>query len=242
MRIILASCVILAVTVLCSASLEVVEHWDPLFQQHTLDSYSGPQKTDHEHYQHLMPTLLVPIKESHRHNPFTSATSGRVYFSGGKSTKDEERMLVSFRVPNDGSIRKTCFLGFFYKPDYAGGVEEGGGGVEAGVRGHRWMYAYKLHGEIFIGKTTYHGRPRRESDKVAFGISVPPEGGYADVSGPGLQCTPGETITFEIVPERGIGMVDVRWNQKAKEGNKHFVESGIGLRVIYPERFKPENY
>ncbi|KAG0643151.1 hypothetical protein HOY80DRAFT_521981 [Tuber brumale] len=241
MRIILASCAVLATAVLCSASSGVAGHRDLPFQQHILDPYSGPQ-TDYEHYQHLMPTLLVPIKESHRHHPFTSTTSGRVYFSGSKSTKDEERMLVSFRVPSDDSIGKRCFLGFFHKRGYTEEAEGAGGGMEGGVRGRGWVYAYKLRGEIFIGKTTYHGRPRRESDKAAFGISVPPEGGYADVSGPGVRCAPGETVTFEIVPEREIGMVDVRWNQEAKEGDKNFVESGIGLRVISSEQFEPENY
>ena len=40
------------------------------------------------------------------------------------------------------------------------------------------------------------------------------EGGYADVSGPGVQCAPGETVTFEIVPDREVGVVDVCWNRK----------------------------
>ncbi|PUU72863.1 hypothetical protein B9Z19DRAFT_1096425 [Tuber borchii] len=236
MRVALATCAILATAALSwASSAEVVEQ-----QQHVLYLYSEPQ-TGHEDYQHLMPTILVPIKESHRHHPFTSATSGRVYFSGDKSTKDEERMLVSFRVPPDESVGR-CFLSFFHKLGYSGGAgEEEGDGVEAGIRGRGQMYAYKLREEIFIGKTTYHGRPRRESDGVVFGISVPLEGGYADVSDQGVQCAPGETITFEIVPDREIGMVDVCWNQEAEEEDEHFVESGIGLRVISEEWFCPED-
>lgn len=34
------------------------------------------------------------------------------------------------------------------------------------------MHAYKLREEIFIGKTTYHGRPRREAGGIVFGIEV----------------------------------------------------------------------
>jgi len=171
MRFVLAACSILATAALSSASSEAVEHWDPLFQDQPA-LYPHPElQTGYEHYQHLMPTLLVPIKESNRHNPFTAATSGRVYFSGSKSTKDEERMLVSFRVPRDEPVGK-CFLGFFYKLGHPRKAEEAGDGVEASIRGRGQMYAYKLREEIFIGKTTYHGRPRRESGRIAFGISV----------------------------------------------------------------------
>jgi len=77
-------------------------------------------------------------------------------------------MLVSFRVPPDESVGK-CFLSFFHKLGYSG---EAGDGVEAGIRGRGQMYAYKLREEIFIGKTTYHGRPRRESDGIVFRIAV----------------------------------------------------------------------
>jgi len=171
MRFVSATCAIIATAALSSASSGVVENWDPPFQQqHALYPFSGPQM-GYEHYQYLMPALLVPIKESNRHNPFTSATSGRVYFSGSKSTKDEERMLVSFKVPREESVGK-CFLGFSHKLGYPRGTEEAGDGVEASIRGCGQMYAYKLREEIFIGKTTYHGRPRRESGRIAFGISV----------------------------------------------------------------------
>ena len=53
-----------------------------------------------------------------------------------------------------------CFLSFFFNKV---GDSRGAGGK---------MYAYKLREEIFIGKTTYHGRPRREAGGVAFGIEV----------------------------------------------------------------------
>ena len=68
-------------------------------------------------------------------------------------------MLVSFKIPPNEDIGK-CFLSFFFdKIGYSGGA----GGK---------MYAYKLREEIFIGKTTYHGRPRREFGGIVFGIEV----------------------------------------------------------------------
>ena len=68
-------------------------------------------------------------------------------------------MLVSFRIPphDDGESVGKCFLSFFRK---------------AGIRGRGKMHAYKLREEIFIGKTTYHGRPRREFGGIVFGIEV----------------------------------------------------------------------
>ncbi|RPA93299.1 hypothetical protein L873DRAFT_1816081 [Choiromyces venosus 120613-1] len=240
MLIISATWAILATAVLASASSPVVEHWNPGFEQHALEPYSGTRPPD-EHYDHLMPTVLAPIKEKQRHHPFTPATFGRVYFSGSKSTKDEERMLVSFRVPRDGSLGKYCYLGFFYDRGYPRGGDEQDG-VDAGVRGQSWMYAYRLRQEIFIGKTTYHGRPKRVSIVADFLIKVPPEGGHALVSGGKMECFPGEIITFEIVPETKVGMVDVRWNQQAKEGNKYLVESGIGLRLGNSWLFQAEMY
>lgn len=80
-------------------------------------------------------------------------------------------MLVSFKVPRQESVGK-CFLGFSHKLGYPRGTEEAGDGVGASIRGRGQMHAYKLREEIFIGKTTYHGRPRRESGRIAFGISV----------------------------------------------------------------------
>lgn len=74
-------------------------------------------------------------------------------------------MLVSFRVPHGDQSAGKCFLSFFFnKIGYSGGA--------AGISGRGKMYAYKLREEIFIGKTTYHGRPRRESGGIVFGISV----------------------------------------------------------------------
>ena len=73
-------------------------------------------------------------------------------------------MLVSFRVPHDEEFVGRCFLSFFHQLGYSRGA--------AGIRGQGQMYAYKLREEIFIGKTTYHGRPRRESGGIVFGISV----------------------------------------------------------------------